>query len=80
MKTIDVTAPFDGAVIGKVPVSTGSDVKEALSTATPFTATEMAGYRHRGELDRAVGGIGGLPHTIHDMRTEKMMGLRSDEL
>ncbi len=34
----------------------------------------------RVELDRTVDGVGGIPHTIHDMRTEKMMILRSDEL
>ncbi len=33
MKTIDVTAPYDGARIGEVPVSTGPEVEAALSTA-----------------------------------------------
>jgi acyl-CoA reductase-like NAD-dependent aldehyde dehydrogenase len=34
----------------------------------------FAGARESGH------GVGGIPHTIHDMRTEKMMVLRSDEL
>ena len=116
MKTIDVTVPNDGAVIGKDSISAGSVVEAALSTAHAlyrdrdgwiptsrrsailWNALELIRERRdelalqsareggkplvdsRVELDRAVDGVGGIPHTIHDMRTEKMMVLRSDEL
>jgi acyl-CoA reductase-like NAD-dependent aldehyde dehydrogenase len=33
MATIDVTAPFDGSSIGEVPVSTASDIEDALAIA-----------------------------------------------
>ena len=34
----------------------------------------FAGARHSGH------GVGGIPHTIHEMQIQKMMVLRSDEL
>jgi acyl-CoA reductase-like NAD-dependent aldehyde dehydrogenase len=35
----------------------------------PFAGARQSGH-----------GVGGIPHTIHDMQIEKMMVLRSDEL